>query len=206
MQNTIQQHSAKLNSDNDSIYDWLYKNLLTRVEQPVHKITKTCTQLGKGHPWTSFGGEMIDHRKLFWWGDDRSYDRHFVPMIDLRKKVPVIRAIIGKNNFTWAICPSDNQGSIKWFASSQRVFMIPTFLPAWPDWQISSLKIDFLPRSWGHIKRFLRFCPKISSTMCFPTVHWPRFPQPTHKISSISPAIQNFLRLRVTFLPAVLVR
>ncbi len=25
-----------------------------------------------------------------WWGDDRSYDQHFLQMIDHQKKVPVI--------------------------------------------------------------------------------------------------------------------
>ena len=38
-----------------------------------------------------------------WCGDDLSSDRHFLPLIDHRKKVPVRRAIIWKNYFTWAI-------------------------------------------------------------------------------------------------------
>ena len=50
-----------------------------------------------------------------WCGDDLSSDRHFLPLIDHRKKVPVRRAIIWKNYFTWAIigrkCRSEERSS-----------------------------------------------------------------------------------------------
>ena len=55
-----------------------------------------------------------------WRGDDLSSDRHFLPLIDHRKKVPVRRAIISlPNYYRWSIIslPNDVFGlvSCSWF-------------------------------------------------------------------------------------------
>ena len=72
--------------------------------------------------------------------------------------------------------------------------MSPTFLPAWPDWQISSLKIGYLPQNeGGKLANFLTYnwLPSlwIERMELFSLSKF--FPHHTDKISSAD--LQDFL-------------
>ena len=70
-------------------------------------------QSGKAHPSTSFWRWDDRSSETVWWGDDRSHDRHFVPLIDHRKQFGgEMIALMTGTYFRWSIIGKINRFAV----------------------------------------------------------------------------------------------